>query len=84
VLDHASKDVGRAQDRRAGRGDQHLVRDQPELAGKGGVYCEDVDISQAVPADHPDPVGVRPWARDPALAEHCGAQRAVDGAALPR
>jgi NAD(P)-dependent dehydrogenase (short-subunit alcohol dehydrogenase family) len=41
-----------------------------QLDGKGGVYCEDVDIADAVPADSPDPGGVRPWAMDPALAEH--------------
>jgi NAD(P)-dependent dehydrogenase (short-subunit alcohol dehydrogenase family) len=40
-----------------------------QLDGKGGVYCEDVDIAAAVPADSPDPGGVRPWAMDPALAE---------------
>jgi NAD(P)-dependent dehydrogenase (short-subunit alcohol dehydrogenase family) len=41
----------------------------PQLAGKGGVYCEDTDIAQAVPADHPGGTGVRPWAMDPELAE---------------
>jgi NAD(P)-dependent dehydrogenase (short-subunit alcohol dehydrogenase family) len=40
-----------------------------QLDGKGGVYCEDVDIAEAVPGDSPDPGGVRPWATDPALAE---------------
>jgi hypothetical protein len=39
------------------------------LDGKGGVYCEDVDVAQAVPADFPQPRGVRPWAMDPALAD---------------
>jgi hypothetical protein len=39
------------------------------LDGKGGVYCEDVDIAEAVPADFPEARGVRPWASDPALAE---------------
>jgi NAD(P)-dependent dehydrogenase (short-subunit alcohol dehydrogenase family) len=41
----------------------------PQLDGMGGVYCEDVDVAVAVAADHADPSGVRPWARDPALAE---------------
>jgi NAD(P)-dependent dehydrogenase (short-subunit alcohol dehydrogenase family) len=41
----------------------------PELAGMGGVYCEDVDIAEAASADAPLPRGVRPWARDPDLAE---------------
>lgn len=40
-----------------------------ELEGKGGVYCEDADIAMAVPADHPEPRGVRPWASDGTLAE---------------
>jgi NAD(P)-dependent dehydrogenase (short-subunit alcohol dehydrogenase family) len=38
-------------------------------SGMGGVYCEDVDIAVAVPADFPEPRGVRPWAMDPDLAE---------------
>jgi NAD(P)-dependent dehydrogenase (short-subunit alcohol dehydrogenase family) len=41
----------------------------PQLAGMGGVYCEDVDIAAAVAADSPGKTGVRPWARDPELAE---------------
>src|SRR5206468_9485922 len=40
-----------------------------QLVGKGGVYCEDVDIAQPVPPDSPSATGVRPWARDPELAE---------------
>jgi hypothetical protein len=40
-----------------------------QLNGMGGVYCEDVDIAEAVPAEFPDPRGVRPWASDPSLAE---------------
>jgi hypothetical protein len=35
----------------------------------GGVYCEDCDIAQAVPADDKSFSGVRPWATDPALAD---------------
>ncbi|MGE0828925.1 MAG: SDR family NAD(P)-dependent oxidoreductase, partial [Hyphomonadaceae bacterium] len=41
----------------------------PKLEGMGGVYCEDADISNAVPADKPTPGGVRPWAMDRAQAE---------------
>ncbi len=41
----------------------------PALDGMGGVYCEDCDIAVAVPADFPEPRGVRPWATDPTLAE---------------
>jgi NAD(P)-dependent dehydrogenase (short-subunit alcohol dehydrogenase family) len=45
-----------------------------ELDGMGGVYCEDVDIAEAVPADFPEPRGVRPWATDPTLAEQLWAK----------
>jgi NAD(P)-dependent dehydrogenase (short-subunit alcohol dehydrogenase family) len=41
----------------------------PRLVGMGGVYCEDVDIARAVPANFPEPSGVRPWAMDRGLAE---------------
>jgi hypothetical protein len=41
----------------------------PQLDGKGGVYCEDVDIAAQVPTDFPEPRGVRPWATDAELAE---------------
>jgi len=40
-----------------------------QLDGMGGVYCEDADIAEAVPADFPEPRGVRPWAMDPDLAD---------------
>lgn len=40
-----------------------------QLDGMGGVYCEDVDIAEAVAADSPTSGGVRPWAMDPAIAE---------------
>lgn len=39
-----------------------------QLDGLGGVYCEDVDIAEVVPADSTRPDGVRPWAIDPELA----------------
>lgn len=39
------------------------------LNGKGGVYCEDCDIAEAVPADSTKPYGVRPWAIDPEYAK---------------
>ena len=41
----------------------------PQLNGKGGVYCEDCDIAQPVPADSQLNSGVRPWAVDKAAAE---------------
>lgn len=34
------------------------------LNGMGGVYCEDCDIAEAVPADSIKGSGVRPWAID--------------------
>ncbi|HTR61811.1 MAG TPA: oxidoreductase [Candidatus Binataceae bacterium] len=40
----------------------------PLLAAGGGVYCEDCNIAQAVPADDPGFAGVRPWAIDPEAA----------------
>lgn len=53
------------------------------LDGLGGVYCEDCDVAAAVPADHPDPGGVRPWAHDAALAERLwSASEAWTGARL--
>ena len=36
----------------------------PQLNGKGGVYCEDCDIAQMVPADDKGYRGVRPYAID--------------------
>lgn len=41
----------------------------PQLDGMGGVYCEDCDIAQGVPADAQTWNGVRPWAVDPATAD---------------
>lgn len=40
----------------------------PQLAGLGGVYCEDCDIAEAVAADESQGAGVRPWAIDPQAA----------------
>jgi NAD(P)-dependent dehydrogenase (short-subunit alcohol dehydrogenase family) len=40
-----------------------------QLDGMGGVYCENVDIAEAVTAEDPGLTGVKPWARDPLLAE---------------
>jgi NAD(P)-dependent dehydrogenase (short-subunit alcohol dehydrogenase family) len=41
----------------------------PQLAGKGGVYCEDSDIAELVPNDSPSFSGVRHWAVDPRTAK---------------
>ncbi len=40
-----------------------------QLDGKGGVYCEDVDVAEAVADDFPEPRGVRQWARDVTFAD---------------
>jgi NAD(P)-dependent dehydrogenase (short-subunit alcohol dehydrogenase family) len=40
-----------------------------QLDGLGGVYCENCNIAEPVPADSEETRGVRPWAMDPALAE---------------
>ena len=56
----------------------------PQLEGMGGVYCEDVDIAEAVPADFPEQRGVRPWAMNPILAERLWARSEEwTGVALP-
>lgn len=41
----------------------------PQLAGMGGVYCENCNIAPALPAESTDLLGVRPWATDPAAAD---------------
>jgi NAD(P)-dependent dehydrogenase (short-subunit alcohol dehydrogenase family) len=41
----------------------------PQLAGLGGVYCENCDIAQGVPADATGWDGVMPWATDAARAD---------------
>jgi NAD(P)-dependent dehydrogenase (short-subunit alcohol dehydrogenase family) len=41
----------------------------PQLDGMGGVYCEDVDIAEPLPAESKEARGVRPWAMDAGLAE---------------
>jgi NAD(P)-dependent dehydrogenase (short-subunit alcohol dehydrogenase family) len=46
----------------------------PQLEGMGGVYCEDVDVAEAVSADFSGTYGVRPWAIDPALADRLWAK----------
>src|SRR5215470_12985388 len=40
-----------------------------QLDTLGGVYCENCNIAEPVPADSQETRGVRPWATDPALAE---------------
>jgi NAD(P)-dependent dehydrogenase (short-subunit alcohol dehydrogenase family) len=40
-----------------------------QLEGLGGVYCENCDVASPVPADSTELLGVKPWARDPELAD---------------
>ena len=40
-----------------------------QLEALGGVYCENCNIAEPVPATSEEMRGVRPWAMDPALAE---------------
>ncbi|WP_243286626.1 oxidoreductase [Geothrix terrae] len=41
----------------------------PQLAGRGGVYCQDCDMAPILPPGAPGTVGVRPHAIDPEAAE---------------
>ncbi|HEY2119279.1 MAG TPA: oxidoreductase [Candidatus Acidoferrum sp.] len=41
----------------------------PQLAGMGGVYCQDVDVAPILPPHSPSNVGVRPYAIDPEAAK---------------
>ena len=41
----------------------------PQLAGLGGLYCEDCDVARAVAPEDKGTAGVRPWAVDRAAAE---------------
>ncbi|MGE3302261.1 MAG: SDR family NAD(P)-dependent oxidoreductase [Hyphomonadaceae bacterium] len=56
----------------------------PQLAGKGGVYCEDVEIAEAAAADKASPGGVRPWAIDRGAARQLWAlSETMTGVQLP-
>jgi hypothetical protein len=41
----------------------------PQLAGMGGVYCEDVEIAEVRQVNSVGNDGVSPWAIDPKAAE---------------
>ena len=56
----------------------------PQLAGRGGLYCEDCDVAREVPAEDKGPAGVRPWAVDHDAAERLWAlSEQLTGARLP-
>jgi hypothetical protein len=47
-----------------------------QLDGKGGVYCENIDIAKAVGADSKELLGARPWAiRGGRVVEQVGVRR---------
>ena len=62
-------EVGTFKDTEQGAATSVWCATSPQLEGVGGVYCEDCNIAEAVPADFPEQRGVRPWAMDPSLAE---------------
>jgi len=41
----------------------------PQLAGMGGVYCQDCDVAEIIPPDSSSNVGVRSYAIDPKATE---------------
>jgi NAD(P)-dependent dehydrogenase (short-subunit alcohol dehydrogenase family) len=41
----------------------------PQLAGMGGVYCQDVNVAEILPPDSTSNVGVRSYAIDPEAAQ---------------
>ena len=69
AIDAASKMGGTFKSTEQGAATSVWCATSPALDGMGGVYCEDVDIAEAVPADFVGLRGVRPWARDGELAE---------------
>jgi NAD(P)-dependent dehydrogenase (short-subunit alcohol dehydrogenase family) len=64
-----SRDVGAFKNTEQGAATSVWCATSSQLDGMGGVYCEDCDIAEAVPADFPEQRGVRPWAMDPGFAE---------------
>jgi hypothetical protein len=65
-----------------GAGTTLFAATSPKLNGMGGVYCEDCNIAEAVPADSRDMGGVRPWAVDQELAAKLWAETEKQIAAL--
>jgi NAD(P)-dependent dehydrogenase (short-subunit alcohol dehydrogenase family) len=64
-----ARDVGTFKNTEQGAATSVWCATSSQLDGMGGVYCEDCDIAEAVPADFPEQRGVRPWAIDPGFAE---------------
>jgi NAD(P)-dependent dehydrogenase (short-subunit alcohol dehydrogenase family) len=74
AVDAASKVPGGLKNTEQGAATSVWCAASPQLEGMGGVYCEDVDIAEEATADQALPRGVRPWARDPELAERLWAK----------
>jgi NAD(P)-dependent dehydrogenase (short-subunit alcohol dehydrogenase family) len=68
VIEMAKK-IGVVKDVAQGASTSVWCATSAQLDGLGGVYCEDTDIADAVPADADSATGVRPWAIDPVAAE---------------
>jgi NAD(P)-dependent dehydrogenase (short-subunit alcohol dehydrogenase family) len=64
-----ARDIGAFKDAEQGAATSVWCATSSQLDGMGGVYCEDCDIAEAVPADFAEQRGVRPWAMDPGFAE---------------
>jgi NAD(P)-dependent dehydrogenase (short-subunit alcohol dehydrogenase family) len=64
-----ARDIGAFKNTEQGAATSVWCATSSQLDGMGGVYCEDCDIAEAVPADFPEQRGVRPWATDPSFAE---------------
>jgi NAD(P)-dependent dehydrogenase (short-subunit alcohol dehydrogenase family) len=65
----AAKQAGGMKNAEQGAATSVWCATSAQLEGLGGVYCEDVDVAEAVGADAEGASGVRPWAIDPAAAE---------------
>jgi len=64
-----SRNIGAFKNTEQGAATSVWCATNSQLDGMGGVYCEDCDIAEAVPADFAEQRGVRPWAMDPGFAE---------------
>jgi NAD(P)-dependent dehydrogenase (short-subunit alcohol dehydrogenase family) len=69
AIEHAKKMIGGIKTVEEGAATSVWCAASDQLDGKGGVYCEDVDVAELVPGDSTMPYGVRAWAVDPELAE---------------
>ena len=61
---------------RQGAATQVWAASSPQLADRGGVYCEDCDIARIADRSDPVPGGVRPYAIDDDAADRLWAASA--------